>query len=149
MKKIILFLFLIPLLSKSQDTTFVTNLQLKGGTVKLVTALMYPSTSDTTVTNTFNKWRNDYIDGTPPNDNANVTISITRATTVAYIYSLLLQLPSGYAEVEDFIGEFKTSIISKRSTNTYLDRLCTDQETRFTSGLATFKSNGAQLLSSQ
>lgn len=148
MKYIIALLLIIPLRSKSQDTTLITNLQLKGGTIKIITSLMYGS-PDTAISNTFQKWRADYIDGSPPNDNANVTISTTKTTTVAYIYSLLLQMTAGFTEVEDVIGDFKTSINSKRNTNTYLDRLCNTLENGFTADLATIKSKGLQLLSSQ
>jgi hypothetical protein len=148
MKYFLTLLLLIPLGIKAQDSTLITNLQLKGGTIKIVSALMF-GTPDTSVTNTFNKWRNDYIDGSPPNDNANVTISISKTTTVSYIYGLLLQIPAGVTEVEDVLGDFKTSIAPKRATNTYLDRLCDDQENKFTTDLSTLKNVGFKLLSSQ
>jgi hypothetical protein len=148
MKHFLTLLLLIPLGIKAQDSTLITNLQLRGGTIKIVSALMF-GTPDTSVTNTFNKWRNDYIDGSPPNDNANVTISISKTTTVSYIYGLLLQIPAGVTEVEDILGDFKTSIAPKRATNTYLDRLCDDQENKFITYLSTLKNIGFKLLSSQ
>jgi hypothetical protein len=148
MKYLLIIIFLILIYCYSQDSTLITNLQLKGGTIKIVSALMF-GTPDTTITNTFNKWRDDYIDGSPPNDNANVTISITKTTTVAFIYGLLLQIPAGFTEVEDILGDFKTSIASKRAINDYLDRLCDELEGRFTNDLSSLKDTGLRLLSSK
>ncbi len=109
------------------DSTQVENLQLKGGTIKLISSFILES-QDTSVTNPFFKWRLDYIDGNPPNDNANVTISTIKTTTLALIYGRLLNLPAGFIETENFLNDFTTSIQSKRVTNSYLDRLCDELE---------------------
>lgn len=149
MKKIILLLLLIPLLSKSQDTTLVTNLQLKGGTIKMAVPFLASST-DTAILNTYQKWNEDYTDGSVPNDNANVTISITKTTTVAFIYGVLLQLPAGFLSSGDnFITDFTTSILSKRNTNTYLDRLCDELEAKYIADRLGIISSSNQLLHSQ
>lgn len=149
MKKIILLLLLIPLLSKSQDTTLVTNLQLKGGTIKMAVPFLASST-DTAILNTYQKWRVDYTDGSVPNDNANVTISITKTTTVAFIYGVLLQLPAGLlSDGDNFITDFTTSILSKRNTNTYLDRLCDELEAKYIADRLAITSKSDQLLHSQ
>lgn len=131
-----------------EDSTQIENLQLKGGTIKIIASQVL-GLSDTTITNTFMKWRADYIDGTPPNDNANVTISRSATTAVAFFYSVLLDLPAGLTEVEDFIGDFKTSIQSKRAANSYLDRLCDELELAKTNKMADIKSQGLKNLSSQ
>lgn len=149
MKKIIFLLLLTPLLGKSQDTTLVTNLQLKGGTIKMAVPFLASST-DTAILNTYQKWRVDYTDGSVPNDNANVTISITKTTTVAFIYGVLLQLPSGFLKAgDDFVADFNTSIISKRNTNSYLDRLCDELEEKYSADRIGVSSKSDQLLHSQ
>jgi hypothetical protein len=130
------------------DSTQIENLQLKGGTIKLISALVL-SVNDTAITNAFFKWREDYIDGNPPNDNANVTITIASTVSVAFFYKLLLNLPAGYTEEEDFLGDFKTSIAPKRVTNTYLDRLCDELEAEKTEGFLALKANGLKNLSAQ
>lgn len=143
MKKIILILFLVPLLSSAQEN--VTNLQLKGRTVKIICALIYGN-ADTSLGNTFQKWREDYIDGSVPNDNANVTISTTKTTSIISIYSLLLILPAGYTEAEGLLTDFKTSIVSQRATNPTLDAGCTALETQMSNGLTALKATGLNYL---
>lgn len=130
MKKIIFLLFIIPLFVKAQDNNIITNLQLKGGTVKLVIAVIKNNISgDTSILNMYHKFREDYIDGTVPNDNANVTISTTKTANVITIYGLLMRLPAGMITTADFINDFRTSIVSKRATNPILDAGCTSLET--------------------
>jgi hypothetical protein len=130
MKHILTLFFLIPFAIKAQDNTLITNLQLKGGTVKLIVAVLKKNNSaDTSVLNMYHKWREDYIDGSVPNDNANVTVSTTKTVNVILIYGLLLNLPGGYRETTDYIAEFKTSVQSKRATNPILDAGLTDLET--------------------
>lgn len=129
MKKIIFLFLIIPILAKSQDNNLVTNLQLKGGTVKLVIAVIKTNISnDTSILNMYHKWREDYIDGTVPNDNANVTISTTKTANVIAIYGLLMRLPAGMITTADFISDFRTSIVSKRAANPVLDAGCTSLE---------------------
>lgn len=141
MKKIIFLLLFIPLLSKSQDNTIITNLQLKGGTVKIISSLVYANT-DTSIGNMFHKWREDYIDGSAPNDNANVTISTTKTANVIYVYDLLLNLPGGYLETESYLNDFKTSIQSKRAGNAILDAGCTALEANMSARIAALKTGG-------
>lgn len=149
MKKIILILLLFPFLSQSQDSTLITNLQLKGGTIRVIVPYLF-STKDTSVFNTYQKWRVDYSDGSVPSDNANVTISITKTTTVAFMYEYLLQLPGGYiTQGENYITDFTTSILSKRNTNSYLDRLCDALELRYGTDFLGIKSSSDQLLQSK
>jgi hypothetical protein len=121
----------------------ITNLQLKGGTVKLIVAALRTNvTSDTSVRNMFQKWREDYIDGTVPNDNANVTISTTKTANVVLIYELLLRLPAGLISTNNFITDFTTSIAPKRATDAALDAACTALETRFANEYNTLLSVG-------
>lgn len=134
MKKIILLLFLIPVFVKGQDNSLITNLQLKGGTVKILSAIIYGN-PDTSLGNTFHKWREDYIDGSTPNDNANVTISTTKTENVVTMYELLLNLPGGYLATTNYLNDFKTSIQSKRNGNPVLDAACTKLETRMDTSL--------------
>lgn len=125
----------------------ITNLQLKGGTVKLIVAVLQNNVStDTSVQNMFQKWREDYIDGSVPSDNANVTISTTKRSNVVLIYGLLLRLPAGMINTNNFITDFTTSIASKRAGDAVLDAACTDLETRIASEYTTLLSVGSGAL---
>lgn len=141
MKRIILILLFMPILAKAQETTNVTNLQLKGGTVKVISGLI-ATNADTSIGNMFHKWREDYIDGSVPNDNANVTISTTKTANVIYIYDLLLNLPGGYLDTDSYLTDFRTSILSKRATNSILDAGCTALEANMSARIASIKSGG-------
>lgn len=147
MKHIIitLSLFIFTKTSFSQDSTFISSLQLKGGTIKVIAAMVTDS-KDTAIFNSFSKWSADYKDGSPPNDNANVTISFCKTTVVAFFYSLLLQLPGGYITTSDYITDFKTSINSKRQQNSFLDRLCTELESGYITRFNNLKTTGNNLL---
>lgn len=131
MKYTLILFLLIPVFLKAQDNTIVTNLQLKGGTVKLIVATLQNNVaSDTSIQNMFQKWKVDYIDGSIPNDNANVTISFSKTANVVLIYSLLLRQPAGMIDTNNFLNDFRTSIQSKRTTNPVLDAECTNLETK-------------------
>lgn len=128
----------------------ITNLQLKGGTVKLIVAVLQNNVStDTSVQNMFHKWREDYIDGTVPNDNANVTISTTKTANVIYVYGLLLRLPAGLINTNNFITDFTTSIASKRASDAVLDAGCTDLETKIAAEYTSLLSIGLGALQSK
>lgn len=146
MKKIILFFLLIPSLSKAQDST-VSNLQLRSRTIKLLASFAL-ETKDTSMLKTFVAWNVEYKSGNPA-DNANVTIATARTVDVASMYEYLLNLPSGLNEVEDFCGDFKTSIQSLRNTNELLDELCLSIEAAFDSRLNTLKNLGNNILNIQ
>ena len=145
MKYILIILFLVPILSYSQDTTLITNLQVKGGTAKVISALIYGA-SDTAISSAYFKMREDYIDGSPPNDNANVTISILKTTTVAYIYGILKGMPAGLMVVNDVLAAFTSDISSKRATNSMLDRLCDEIDAIYVSQNTELLTNGNKFL---
>lgn len=147
MKKLIYLLFLVPVFSKAQN---ITNLQLKGGTVKLIVAVLQTNVStDTSIQNLFQKWREDYIDGNVPNDNANVTISTTKRSNVVLIYGLLLRLPAGMINTNNFLTDFTTSIASKRAGDATLDAACTALETAIAAEYTSLLGLGLGALTSQ
>lgn len=128
----------------------ITNLQLKGGTVKLIVAVLQTNVStDTSIQNMFQKWREDYIDGTVPNDNANVTISTTKTVNVIYVYGLLLRLPSGMINTNNFLTDFTTSIASKRASDSVLDAGCTDLENKIAAEYSSLLAVGLGALQSK
>lgn len=147
MKKLLLILslFVLSKIGHSQDSLYITNLQLKGGTIKLISALAIKTGNDGSL-KAFFKWREQYSDGNPPNDNANVTIDTATTLTVAFAYRLLLSIEGGYTEVESYIGDFKTSITSKRNESTFLDRLCDAIELEYTIGFNALKELGRKFL---
>jgi len=143
-----LSLIIVSVLCKSQD--LITNLQLKGGTIKLIVGVLQVNVShDTSIQNMYHKWREDYIDGTVPNDNANVTISTTKTANVITVYELLLRLPGGYRETVDYINDFKTSTQSKRAGNSILDAGMTNAENRMAAEINSLLSIGAGSLQSK
>lgn len=146
MKQLLLFILLSPLIGMSQDN-IVTNLQLRARTIKLLAASALKS-EDTSLVKTFFAW-NVQFKTNNPNDNANVTIDSALTTDVARMYELLLLLPAALTEVEDFLGDFKTSIQSKRNTNAYLDLLCDGLESYYTGQLNRLKAEGEAYLKLQ
>jgi hypothetical protein len=130
MKKILFLFLILPIDLLAQDSTVITNLQLRAGTIKILSKQALNS-NDTSITKIFFRWRTEFINNTPPNDNANVTISDCPTVIVAWMYSELLNLRSGIMQAKDHLGDFKTSITSKRNGNTFLDRLCDNLEIGF------------------
>lgn len=130
MKKIFfILLIVVPAICFSQDSTVITNLQLKAGTIRVIAGQTMVS-GDTSITRVFFKWGAQFKP-IPPNDNANVTIDLCPTIIVAWIYERLLSLPGGYLDTYDYKTDFRTSILSKRNTNSFLDRLCDNLEARF------------------
>lgn len=127
MKKLLFLFLIIPMFAVAQDSTVVENLQLKAGTIKLLVGMALKS-QDTSMLKTFLAWNVEFK-ANSPSDNTNVTIASALTTDVVRMYQSLLQLPAGLTEVQDFLGDFKTSIQPKRNTNSYLDDLCTGLET--------------------
>jgi hypothetical protein len=143
MKYIILFILLIPLVGLSQDST-ITNLQLRARTIKVLAAFANQS-GDTSMVKAFLAWNVEFKTNNPA-DNANVTIATAKTVDVAKMYGYLLALPAGYHVVEDFVGDFKTSIQSKRNTNPLLDGLCTTLESQMTAAFTALKTAGSQFV---
>lgn len=147
MKKVLLTLFiLIPVALMAQDSV-ITNLQLRARTIKLIATLAKES-QDTSFVKTFLAWNVEFKTNNPV-DNANVTIASARTVDVANMYNYLLSLPTGLNEIEDFIGDFKTSIASFRATNSLLDGLCDILESNFTLQFNMLKSTGNNFLKLQ
>lgn len=147
-KLIILLLILISFAAKSQDSLWITSLQLKAGTIKLLASRALVS-GDTSILKVFYKWRSEFINSPPANDNANVTIDSAKTVVVFWMYQNLLNLPAGLSNVSDFITDFTTSIQSKRNTNSYLDALCDEIELLYVNQLADYKASGLAFLKSQ
>lgn len=131
----------------SQDSTVVEDLQLRARTIKLLAASALKS-DDSTFVKTFLAWNTQFKTNNP-NDNANVTIATARTIDIARMYEMLLQLPAGLNEVEDFVGDFRTSIQSKRNSNSYLDRLLDGIEANYVTILTRMKSESEALLKLQ
>jgi hypothetical protein len=144
MKKILFILLLYDGNIKAQDSLWITNLQLKAGTIKILAGFAIKS-EDTTMVRSYQKWRAQFI-ANNPNDNANVTIDSSRTVNVVAMYSYLLRLPAGLGDIEDFVSDFRTSITSKRNTNSFLDALCDQLEAQYISELTTIKAVGGQIL---
>jgi hypothetical protein len=147
-KLIILLLILISFSAKSQDSLWITSLQLKAGTIKLLASRALVS-GDTSILKVFYKWRAEFISSPPANDNANVTIDSAKTVVVFWMYQNLLNLPAGLSDVSDFVADFRTSITSKRNTNSYLDALCDGIELLYVNQLADYKASGLAFLRSQ
>lgn len=142
---IIISLFALSKTGFAQADTIVTNLQLKGGTIKVISALVI-KTGNADALKAFFKWRQQYADGNPPNDNANVTIDTAKTVSVAFAYRLLLSMEGGYTEVVNYIIDFKTSITAKRGTNAMLDALCGAIELEYTNGFNAIMESGRKYL---
>lgn len=151
MKYIIILLLLVPFTSRSQDNNIITNLQLKGGTIKLIVAVLEDNGmhNDTSLLNLYHKWYVDYTDGTVPTDNANVTISTTKTVNIISIYRLLLRLPAGYVNGTNFLTDFTTSLQSKRNTNSILDTGMTSLESTMSTEYTGLLSKGGGSLQSK
>lgn len=147
MKKIlILFILLIGLKSYSQNT--VVNLNLKGSTVKLLVKYIYGN-QDTSISNAFYKLREDYIDGTTPNDNANVQISSIQISTIVKLYDLVLNIPAWVIKENDVVQDFKTSITAARAGNATLNTLCDQLEAAYVTRYAELLAEGLKILTSK
>lgn len=142
-KLIILFALSVPFVSKSQDSTIVTNLSMKAGTIRLIVGTI---TINESSARPFIKWSDTFIYNPPANDNANVLIDTIETTFIAQCYQALLSMSAGNTEVDDFIGDFKTSIQSKRNQNTYLDSLCDALELSFINSFEAIKQRGNKML---
>ncbi len=147
-KLIILFLIFISFSAKSQDSLWITSLQLKAGTIKLLASRALVS-GDTSILKVFYKWRTQFINSPPANDNSNVTVDSAKTVVVFWMYQNLLNLPAGLSEVSNFINDFTTSIQSKRNANNYLDALCDAIELEYVNQLADYKAQGLAFLRSQ
>ena len=137
MKNTILFLSIIILSlgAKAQDSLWVTSLNLKAGTIKLIVSNIR---IDETTARTYLKWSPSFASN--PNNNSNVSVDSIRVTLLASIYQNLMDLPGGLIKQgADYVNDFTTSIQSKRNGNTFLDRLCTNIESfyslRYTNNL--------------
>lgn len=148
MKAILFLIFFIPFTVKSQDSLWITSLQLKAGTIKLLASRALVS-GDTSILKVFYKWRSQFINSPPANDNSNVTIDSAQTVVVYWMYQNLLNLPGGLVKVTDYINDFTTSIQSKRNANNYLDSLCDAIELFYTNQMADYKASGLAFLKSQ
>lgn len=144
MKKILLALFILISGTATAQDSVIANLQLRARTIKLI-AILAKQSDDTTMVKTFLSW-NVQFKATNPNDNANVTIASALAVDVGKMYSFLLSLPVGLNEVEDFVGDFKTSIQPFRVANAFLDAICDELEATQVLILNDYKTRGQQFL---
>ncbi len=119
---ITLFILLIGLKSYSQDSSIITNLQLKAKTVRGVEVISRVFIDDKSF-NAYLKWYN-YFKANNPNDNANVTIDTIPTLMLSEIYGRVL-FDVRYGEIVD---DLQQSTTSKRTTNSYLDSLMTTHE---------------------
>jgi hypothetical protein len=141
MKKIIFFLLIITHINGNcQDSLWITNFNLKAGTIRLTLSTLR---IDQVTAVTLFKWNAGLASN--PGDNANVQIDSIPTTTVASIYSLLMDYPSGLVKHADFINDFRTSIQSKRNANSYLNFLCTIVETFYTNKYTDMRSTGDRI----
>ena len=140
--KIIIVFLVCHFMVKSQDTLWVTNFNMKAGTIRLVGGQALIS-GDTSLTRVFFKWKEAW---SSPVDNANVQIDSIRTDLVVWIYQRLLSLPAGYIPAQNFITTFQASISSHRATNSYLDDLCTALETEYSNIVAIIKSKTDAIL---
>lgn len=145
MKKIFVSLFIIISINcfAQGEDTIVTSLQLKAGTIKLIAGASQFLNEDNI--HAFLKW-NSYFRANSPADNANVTIDTAYTVQVAKAYDVLLNLPAGLTEASGYILDFKTSVQSKRTTNSYLDQLMDAIELSFTTNSNVLLTAGQQKL---
>lgn len=144
MKKILIILLLFISCTAIAQDSVIANLQLRARTIKLI-AILAKQSEDTTMVKTFLSW-NVQFKTNNPTDNANVTISSARTVDVGRMYNYLLSLPVGLNEVEDFIGDFKTSITPFRVANSLLDNICDELEATQILLLNDYKTKGSQFL---
>ncbi len=108
----------------------VSNLQLKAKTIK---ALAIPAKSFTVGTffDAYLKWFT-HFKANIPNDNANVTIDTIPTIMVAALYDIAL-FDVRYSTI---VADLQTSLISKRSSDSELDTLCTASEAKLAQMIA-------------
>lgn len=134
-------IFLIPLLGMSQGAdTIVINLNLKYKTIKCLAERTKNSPTEIFF-KVFLKWRTT-IRSSEPSDNSNVQTDTIHTVVVADMYEFLMGTPI----LKDALTEFKSSITSKRNTNSYLDSLCTAIEARYLAAEEVLKATGRRLL---
>lgn len=108
--------------SYGQDSTIITNVQFKAITIRtLETAarnIQYSGAFES-----YLKWYNNFKQNNPA-DNANVTIDTIPVPMLAELYSIVLF----DVRYQDVLDDFTQSLVSKRATNDYLDRLMTTHE---------------------
>ena len=145
MKKTLLSLIIFISIGASGQgaDTIVTSLQLKAGTIKLIAGASQFLNEDNI--HAFLKW-NSYFRANSPADNANVTIDTAYTVQVAKAYDVLLNLQAGLTEASGYILDFKTSVQSKRTTNSYLDQLMDAIELSFTTNANVLLTVGQQKL---
>lgn len=139
---ILILVGFIPIFGKAQGAdTIVINLNLRYSTIK--TLANQVKISDVgKYFKVFTKWSATIKGGTEPADNANVQVDTIHTLLVVSLYEFLNANPS----LKVALNDFKTSITSKRNTNSYLDSLCTATETRYSNMEADLKTYGRKLL---
>lgn len=135
---LVILIFCGPLFA--QDT-LVTNLNLKGLTVKNIAGILYGK-QDYKFSRAFSKFSSDYMDGSQPNDNANVNIDSIHTVVLIECYRELRFNALTSAEFD----AFATDILSKRATNNLLDAECDLVDANYTAEKAARTSSGHSLL---
>lgn len=141
MKKtfVILFLFFC-FQSRAQDTTKVYNLSLSARLIEyLAPAIANPDNDENF--DVFLKWRKIYRSN-PPSVTGSVITDTIPVSTIAFMYTSLLQGQEGFA----LSPSFKTALNTARNSNNNLDRQLTAIETAFTNQTTTMRMVGRRLL---
>jgi len=139
--KYILILLLISSAATAQDSTKVKNLPI------MVRQLEYIASQLINIDN--DSLYQVYIDLRPkfriknaPTGNTLVTIDSIPTVELAALYNYCLSNSDGMG----YGSQFKTTIASARTANSYLDRLCTAYELQWTERLIELRRNGRKLL---
>ena len=135
-------MFLVAFKSNAQtDSTKVYNLQIMARQLEYVIGQCMNSNNDS-LYQVYIDLRPKFRVANPPVGPTLVTIDSIPTYELAILYNYTLSNPDGIG----YGNQFKTTIASARTTNTYLDRLCTFFESYWTNKLIELRVSGRKIL---
>ena len=143
MKKIlVVILFFVAFKSNAQtDSTKVYGLQIMARQLEYVIGQCLNPNNDS-LYQVYIDMRQKFRISFPPTGATLVTIDSIPTYELAILYNYTLSNPDGIG----YGNQFKTTIASARTSNTYLDRLCTFFESYWTSRLIELRTSGKKIL---
>lgn len=142
MKQIIISItLLLSINAFSQDTTKVKNLQMPARLIAYLASNIFVPSIDS-LFQVYIDLRPKFRIQNPPNANTLVTIDSIPTTELANLYNYTLSNSDGMG----VSALMKARLVSARSANSYLDRLCTSYENFWTNKLTDLIASGQRLL---
>lgn len=134
-------LLLLSINAFSQDTTKVKGLQLPARLLSYLATNIFVPNNDSLV-QVYIDLRPKFRIQNPPTANTLVTIDSIPTVELASLYNYTLSNSDGMG----VSALMKARLVTARSTNAYLDRLCTAYETFWANKLADLITSGAKIL---